>query len=330
MFDARRVLGQYVNAGADNLLFVTNATTGLNTVARALPLEPDDEVLATDQEYGAMDRMWQFVCRRRGARYTRHHLPLPVGSPAELLDTIWSGVTTHTKVLFVSHILPVTALLMPVAELARRARDQGIWTVVDGAHAPGQIDLDMKALGADFYAGNCHKWMMSPKGAGFLYVRPELQSMIEPLVVSWGDKSLGDSRFIQENEFQGTRDLAAYLSVPAAIDFMDEHHWPRERLRCHQLVLRAREKMIEITGLPPLSPPGEQWFRQMAAQPLPKHLDGTQLHERLFDEHSVEIPVGEANGEQFIRVSVQGYNTESDIQSFVHAFAELFHEMAGS
>ncbi len=328
MFDARRHLGRFVGAGADDLFFVTNATTGLNTVARALPLAQGDEVLATDLEYGAMDRMWEFVCRKRGAHYIKHHLPLPVESLSGVVDAIWSGVTPRTKVLFVSHILPVTALLMPIEELAGRARKQGVWMVVDGAHAPGQIDLDLQALGVDFYAGNCHKWMMAPKGAGFLYVRPERQSLIEPLVVSWGDKSLGDSRFIQENEFQGTRDLAAYLSVPAAIAFMEDHDWEQERKRCHRLVVAAREKMIEVTRLPPSSPPSEIWFRQMAAQRLPPDLDGEALHRRLFDEHSVEIPVGEANGEQFIRISVQGYNSDSDVERFTQAFAELFREMS--
>jgi isopenicillin-N epimerase len=327
MFEARHTLGEYLKAGGDNLVFVTNATTGLNIVARSLPLEPGDEVLSTDLEYGAMDRMWDFVCRRRGARYIRHRLMLPVTSTEDVIESIWSGVTKRTRVLFLSHITAVTALIMPIKELARRARDAGIWIIIDGAHAPGQIDLDLQSLGVDFYAGNCHKWMMSPKGAAFLYARPELQSLIEPLIVSWGNKSRGDSLFIQENEFQGTRDLAAYLSVPAAIAFTKEHNWPLVRKRCHQLVVSARQRIVEITGQEPLCPESDRWFRQMAAQRLPEHVDGERLHKRLFEEHSIEIPVSEINGEQFIRVSVQGYNTESDIEHFIAAFDELFHEI---
>jgi isopenicillin-N epimerase len=210
-------------------------------------------------------------------------------------------------------------LIFPVEEIIRRAREKGIPTVIDGAHGPGQVDLNLEALGVDFYAGNCHKWLMSPKGAAFLYVRPEYQRLIEPLVVSWGDKSLpGSSAFIQENEFQGTRDIAAFLSVPAAIRFREEHHWVQVQQHCHKLALLAYEQVPALTGLPPLSPPSQTWFRQMAAFPLPP-CDGAALQRRLYDEFSVEIPVFQHNGRQFIRVSVQGYNTRQDVERFLEA-----------
>jgi len=327
MYNARQSLGQFLNAGVEDLLFVANATTGLNIVAHSLPLKPGDEVLSTNQEYGAMDRMWEHICKKSGARYIRHPIPLPVTSKEDVTEKIWSGATRRTKVLFFSHITSVTAFMMPIRELVTRARDSEILVVVDGAHAPGQIDLDLESLGVDFYAGNCHKWMMAPKGVGFLYARPEKQHLIDPLIVSWGDQSKGDSRFIQENEFQGTKDIAAYLSVTAAIDFIEKHHWPEVREQSHALVLEARKQMAEKTGIAPLCPGNKSWLRQMVAEPLPTGLDGMLLKKRLFDEYSVEIPVNEMNGEQYIRISVQGYNNESDVELFLDAFEKLLSKM---
>ncbi|MDD5564177.1 MAG: aminotransferase class V-fold PLP-dependent enzyme, partial [Thermoanaerobaculaceae bacterium] len=225
MRDARGALAAFVGAGPDDLVFVPNATTGLNAVARSLRLKPGDEVLATDHEYGALDRTWTFVCEKRAARYVRRPLPLPIRSAEEIIDAVWSGVTGRTRVLFLSHVASTTAIILPVKELIGRARERGILTVIDGAHAPGQIPLDLAALGADFYAGNCHKWMNAPKGSAFLYARAGAQPLLEPLVVSWGWRSdrPGPSRFVDEHEWQGTRDVAAYLAVPAAIEFMREH-----------------------------------------------------------------------------------------------------------
>jgi isopenicillin-N epimerase len=155
--EAREALGAYLHAEADDLVYVTNVTLGLNVVARSLPLAPGDEVLTTDHEYGSMNRMWELVCEKRGARYVQRPVPLPIGSAEEVIDAVWAGVTEHTRVLYLSHITSPTALILPVEALVRRARDVGILTVVDGAHAPGQVPVGLEALGADFYGGNCHK-----------------------------------------------------------------------------------------------------------------------------------------------------------------------------
>jgi isopenicillin-N epimerase len=163
--EARRALGAYVGAAADDLVYVPNSTFALNVVARALPLTPGDEVLATDHEYGAMERAWTFVCERRGARYVRQPVPVPCATEDEVVQAVWAGVTPRTRVLFLSHITSPTALIFPVAALVRRAREAGILTVIDGAHAPGQVPLDLGALGADFYVANCHKWLCAPKGS---------------------------------------------------------------------------------------------------------------------------------------------------------------------
>lgn len=327
MQKARKVLATFLGTSGENLFFVPNATTGLNIVAHSLKLEPGDEILTTDHEYGAMDRMWQFICQKRGSKYVRQPLRLPIESKEQVIEIIWSGVTNRTKVLFISHITSPTALTMPLKELTIRAKDAGIILLVDGAHGPGQVPIDLEEMGIDFYSGNCHKWLLTPKGCAFLYARPEVQSLIEPLIVSWGNKSVEDSPFIQENEFQGTRDIAAYLSVSAAIKFWQKDEWQAILKKCHELTLSARSQLIEVTGLDPICPGNDGWFQQMVAQPLPT-MDRELFKQRLYDEFNIEIPVMECRDKSLIRISIQGYNTEQDVEKLMVALAKLLPEMA--
>lgn len=320
MREARAALAGYLRSDKHNLVYATNATVAGNIVARSLHLRPGDEVLGTNHEYGALDRTWRFVCDKAGARYVNHTLPHPLESRGQFVESLWGAVTEHTKVLFLSHVTSPTALIFPVEDICRRAREAGILTVIDGAHAPGQIPLDLEAIGADFYLGNCHKWMMSPKGAGFLYARPAVQPLLEPLVVSWGWESEqpGDSPFIDHHEWQGTRDIAAFLSVPAAIEFMRAHDWDRVRAECHALAREFRRRMTALTGLPPLGPDSPDWYAQMAAVPLPA-CDPVALQRRLYDEHRIEVPLMTWNGRQLIRASFQVYNTRQELDQTVEA-----------
>jgi isopenicillin-N epimerase len=226
-------------------------------------------------------------------------------------------------VLFLSHITSATAVILPIAPLIRRAREAGIWTVVDGAHGPGQVALDLHALGVDFYGANCHKWMSSPRGAGFLYARRDVQHLLEPLVISWGWRPTdpGPSRFVDEQERQGTRDPAAYLSVPAAIEYQAARDWPQVRQECHALVRFARDAIGELTGLPHLCADSPDWYAQMATVPLPSG-DHVALKARLYDRYGVEVPTWLWDGRPHLRVSVQGYNTLADVERLVHALAE--------
>jgi isopenicillin-N epimerase len=321
---ARSALGGYLGAEADDVVYVTNATVGLNIVARSLELHPGDEVLSTDHEYGALDRTWRFLCAKHGAKYVRQPVSVPISSAQEVIETIWSGVTDRTRVLFLSHITSPTAITFPIKPLIERARERGIITIVDGAHAPGQIDLNLRELGADFYSGNLHKWLMSPKGSAFLYARKEVQHLVEPLVVSWGWESEkpSSSKFVDEQEWQGTRDIAAFLSVPAAIQFQRDHDWPRVRRACHELVRYARQQISDLFGLPPLTPDDEQWFTQMSALPLPP-CDLDTLKRRLYDEYRIEIPVIRWNDRYFVRVSIQGYNTRADVDALIKALRAI-------
>lgn len=317
---ARQVLAAYLGADPEDLVYVPNATVGVNIAARSLPFGPGDEVLSTDHEYGAMRRMWRALCEERGARYVEALLPVPVESDEEIVERIWARVTARTRVFFCSHVTSPTALILPVAGLIRRARAAGITTIVDGAHAPGQIPVHLADLGADVYAANCHKWMCAPKGSGFLYVRRELQHLIKPLAISWGDEgeTRAASRFLDDLEWQGTQDIAAYLAVPAAIGFQRDHQWEAVREACHTLAREVRERITELTGLPPLSPDSPQWYAQMVSLPLPA-TDAGRLQRRLLEGFAIEAPVMAWNGRALLRISLQGYNTRDDVDAIVSA-----------
>jgi len=327
MSAARRELADYLGTQADNLVYTTNVTVSLNIVARSLDLGPGDEVLATDHEYGALDRTWRFLAKKRGFTYINQPIPVPLTSDAAFVDALWKGVTPRTRVIFLSHITSPTALLFPVEEVIRRARQAGILAVIDGAHAPGQIPLRLDALGADFYGGNLHKWLCAPKGAGFLYARPEVQHLLEPLVVSWGWEAdvPGPSRSIDHHEWWGTRDIAAFLSVPEAIRFQQEHDWANVRLACHALLQEAVAQINALTGLPSLT--DESHYVQMAASLLPEDMDVSLLKKRLYDEFRVEVPLIVWKRQKLIRVSIQGYNTRADVRQLVKGLQRLFVEL---
>jgi isopenicillin-N epimerase len=291
--EARAALGDYLGARGDDLVFVPNATTGMNVVARSLQLGPDDEVLTTELEYGAVDFTWDAT----GARIVR--------AP---LESLWDQVTEATRVLSFSHVASPTGAILPVAELCARARELGLLAVVDGAHAPGHVAVDLAAIGADAYSGNGHKWLCAPKGAGFLWARPELQPRLDPLVVSWG---WPETEFAKRHEWQGTRNPAAFLSVPAAIEVQREWGWDEVRPRCHALV----ERFVQECGLPAAATE----FGQMVAVELPAGTHVEELQRRLFDEHRIEVPCFEHDGRPLLRISVQGYNDEGDIEQLVEA-----------
>jgi isopenicillin-N epimerase len=328
MRQAREDLAAYVHCAPDDLVYVPNATTGVNTAARSLRLGPGDVVVASDHEYGACDRVWRFLAAKQGFDYVRVPLDVPVTTPAALVERLWAAVTPRTRVMYLSHLTSATALVFPVAEACARARQAGILTIVDGAHAPGQLPLDLTVLGADVYAGNCHKWLCAPKGAGFLYVRREVQPLIEPLVVSWGwqAEKPGPSRFIDEQELTGTRDIAAYLTVPAAIAFQAEHDWPAVRRRCHELVGEARRRLLALDGVRALHPDEDVWYAQMEAVELPP-CDPEALWQRLYEQFRVEVPVYTWNGRPILRVSVQAYNRADDLDVLMAGLQACLDEM---
>lgn len=322
---ARAALAADVGARPDDLVFVTNATTAVNAVARSLDLRPDDEILAFDHEYGACEATWDLACRRAGARYVRVPLPLPF-EPHRCVEHLLAGVTPRTRGVFLSHITSPTALILPVADLVRAARDRGLLSFVDGAHAPGHVPLDLDALGADFYTGNCHKWMCAPKGAAFLHARPTFQGCFDGNVVSWGyfpdghDAYAGTPPFVRRHQWQGTRDPSPFLAVPTALEFQRRHGWDALRRDCHVLALQTRDRLLRRFGLPPVAP--DDAVGQMVAIPLPP-CDPVALQRHLYDAHRIEVPFTTHPGWRFVRVSVQAYNTEADVDALVEALAFL-------
>jgi len=338
LFLGREVLGElrsamlplaaYVGGRPEEMVFVPNATFGVNVVARSLEkiLQPGDEVLGNDHEYGACANAWEAVCKRVGARYIAHPLPMPDEgdggaplSPDEMVERLWRAVTPRTRVIFISHITSPTAVRFPVEQVVARARAMGILTVVDGAHAPGQLELNLAAIGADFYTGNCHKWLCAPKGAALLHVRPEYHHLMEPLSLSWGSEPHRNIRtgddFQDRMIWHGTDDPTAYLSVPAAIAFQQEHDWTAVRARAAATLDAWLPRLADLFGLSlvyrgaaaALRPP------QLAVTPMPAGTDGARLKQYLYDQHRIEIPVTGHGDRVFVRISLQGYNTEEDL-----------------
>jgi isopenicillin-N epimerase len=305
---ARGPLAAFVGVQPEDLAFVQNATTGVNVIARSLPLGPGDEVLTTDLEYGACDLTWEHWCRRAGAHYVRKRLDLadPVGS-------LFAGASGHTRAVFVSHITSSTALMLPVADICEEARRRGLLAIVDGAHAPAQVPLDLGVLGADIYTANCHKWLCAPKGSGFIWARPDHHEWLESPIVSWGWKDGGD--FVSRIEQQGTRDPAAYLATPDAIAFVRAHDEPK---RSHDLAVEARHELARVLGVKPTAPT-ERYVGRMAAVPLPAGVDGDDLQRRLYDEDRIEVPIRSG----LLRVSFAMYNDGSDLDRLVTALQRI-------
>ncbi len=329
--ETRETLGAYLNADADDLVLVPNATFGVNIVARSLKLEAGDEILMSDHEYGACYNAWLLNTQNSEVKIVEQKISLPLKSPTEIVEEFWQGVTPRTKVIFLSHITSPTALTLPVQEICRRARAAGILTLIDGAHAPGQMPLDLRAIDADFYVGNAHKWMLSPKGAGFLHVRRHNHALLTPLVVSWGwgqnsPYSTG-TKLIDDLEWWGTKDPSASLTVKAAIEFIQKHDWRRVQEESNLLLTTALEKIAKITQLPPAYM--ENSYHQMAIAPLPlKTENAAAFQTALYNEHQIEIPIIQWQERVFARISIQAYNTAQDVDALVNAIRVLSPDRA--
>lgn len=317
--EARTALAAYVNSDPDDVVFVANATAGVNTIAKAIPLHAGDEILTTDHEYGACMTTWGRVAAPAGAVIVERKVTLPLLSDEAFVEEFWAGVTPKTRVVYLSHITSPTALTFPVAEICRRARAAGIISVIDGAHAPGQIRVDMREVDPDFYTGNCHKWMCAPKGSGFLYVRRDQQDDVHPLIISWGYRD-GDT-FISRHQVQPTRDPAAFLTVPAAIQFQREHEWDAVRQQCHAVAVDLRNAINAWSGLQPLC--SDDHFAQMFTVEVPP-CDPVAVKDRLYDDYKIELPMFNWQGKPCLRTSIQGYNTAHDGEFLLNALREVF------
>ncbi|MFC1742631.1 aminotransferase class V-fold PLP-dependent enzyme [Candidatus Riflebacteria bacterium] len=316
-------LATFFNCREGTVIPVTNATFGVNLVAQSLKKGKKDEIVVTDHEYGACLNAWHHWTKKAGLRLKVIALPIPLENSEELFHRIFTEVSDKTALIFFSHITSSTAQLLPVREICLRAREKGILTMVDGAHAPGQIaDLDLDAVAADFYTGNCHKWLFTPKGSAIFYAREEVQAIVEPLVVSWGHGPesafrTGDS-FVDRILFSGTRDPAAYLTIPAGIEFYQRYHIKEQARRCHQMLARFLRMINEGFDRPAMYP-DDSCFKQMGVVSLPFDCSAEELKTYLYSEYRIEIPVFRFAEHLLLRPSAQVYNSEENYYKLIDA-----------
>ena len=320
---SREALAGYIHCGANDLVYVTNPSYGVNIIAKSLQLNPGDEILTTNLEYGACDLTWNYYCKKSGAVYVRQPITLPAVSKEKLIEDFFKGLSNRTKAIFVSHITSTTALILPVKEICAIAKQKGLLTFVDGAHAPGHIPLDLSVLEADIYTGACHKRMLTPKSCSFLYVKPAIQHLFDPLLISWGYKSSfpSPSRFLDYHQGQGTRDFSAFLTVPKAIRFQEEHQWATIAGNCREIVQKNAHRFCDLMKMAPLCPINDEFIGQMFSIPI-RTDQPESLQRHLFEKYKIEVPVMRQESETFLRYSINAFNSQDDLDKLYEALVE--------
>jgi isopenicillin-N epimerase len=321
---AREALGNYLHCHKDDLVYVTNPSYAVNSVAKSFDLKPGDEILTSSLEYGACDKAWEYHCEKTGAVYVKQPISLPVNSKEECVEEFLKGLSSKTKLVFISHITSSTGLRLPVEEICAAAKEKGILTFVDGAHAPGQIPLNLQDSPFDMYTGACHKWMMTPKGSSFMYVKQEHQHMVDPLVVSWGYDALfpSHSAFLDYHQMNGTRDYSAFLTIPAAIEFMQQHNWWQVAADCRKLVHQNAPAFCELLDVKPLAPINDDFILQLFSAEI-KTKEPEKLYRHFFDNYKIEIPVMRHGNKVYLRYSINAFNSQQDVEMLFAAIKEI-------
>jgi isopenicillin-N epimerase len=321
---AKERLAKFIGCNANDFFFTPNPTFAINTIMRSLLLQEGDEILSTNHEYGTMDRTWNFYCKKSGVKYLRQNISLPIVSKEQILEEFWSGYSSKTKIVFLNQISSCTALIFPVKEICDKARELGLITIIDGAHVPGQMDLNLTELNPDFYTGTLHKWMLAPKGSSFLYVKQRFQEMLDPLIVGWGYESVnpGESQFLDYQEYQGTREISAFLCTPKVIDFLEENNWKTKAKECRAIVLSNYQRFCDLLRTQPICPISEEFLVQMASIPI-RTSNAVALKDLLFNKYKIEIPVMPLNGSYFLRYSINAYNSQADLEVLYKALQDI-------
>ena len=319
--ESRSALSGYVNCHVDDIAYFPNPSTALNTLIRSLDLKEGDQILTTNHEYGALDRTWRFISKKRGCEYIKLEVEIPFTDKKLIVDSFRRSINKNTKVIFLSHITSATALIFPVKEIIELAREHNILTIIDGAHVPAHIDLDIKKLDPDFYCGACHKWMCSPKGVAFLYVKREHQEMMEPLVVSWGYEAdnPSDSQFLDYMQWQGTNDISAYLTIPDTIEFLRKHNWKEKAQHCRDLNLWAKKEICN--ALDTYATGDDQFLGQMTTIAF-KLEDTLQEQIDFYTKYKIQLPFIKWNDKTFFRISLQVYNSKEDINYLIKSLLQ--------
>ena len=321
---SREALAAYINCPADDVVYVTNPSYAVNIIAKSFNLQKDDEILTTNLEYGACDRAWNYYCKKVGAKYIRQPITLPIPSKEDLITEFFKGLTSRTKLVFISHLTSSTGLRMPVEEICAIAKQKGILTFVDGAHAPGQLPLNLQTLQADIYTGACHKWMMTPKGSSFLYVKNEHQHLFDPLIVSWGYQSTApsQSQFLDYHQMQGTRDFSAFLCIPNAIEFMQQNNWSAVSKTCKEMAQQNAPRFCKLLKATPTAPITDDFICQLYSTPI-KTKQPLELHRHFFNQYKIEVPVMPHGDNVFLRYSIQAFNTQNDLDKLYNAVEDI-------
>jgi isopenicillin-N epimerase len=321
--EARRFVSTFLGVKPADLVFVANATSGVNAVLRSLSFMPGDEILITDHSYPACRNAATYVAERSGARVVMTTVPFPCSGPGEVIEAVLSGVTANTRLALLDHVTSPTALIFPMAALCQELARKNVPVLCDGAHAPGMLELDIDAIGARYYAGNFHKWVCAPKGAGFLWVHPDHQAgLFAPNIsIGYSDKVAGQSPFHAAFDWTGTADPTAFLSVPRAISFLEtllDGGLATLRAHNHGLACTAQEILCEALATPVPCPP--EMLGSMASVFLPGDTT-VALQDRLFFEDGIEVPVKPWSKNQLLmRVSLQAYNRMEDIHRLARAY----------
>lgn len=322
--NSREALAAYINCPADDVVYVTNPSYAVNIIAKSFNLQKDDEILTTNLEYGACDRTWNYYCKKVGAKYIRQPITLPIQSKEDLINEFFKGLTSRTKLVFISHLTSSTGLRMPVEEICAIAKQKGILTFVDGAHAPGQLPLNLQTLQADIYTGACHKWMMTPKGSSFLYVKNEHQHLFDPLIVSWGYQSTApsQSQFLDYHQMQGTRDFSAFLCIPNAIEFMQQNNWSAVSKTCKEMVQQNAPRFCKLLNATPIAPVTNDFIGQLYSIPI-KTIKPIELHNYLFEKYKIQIPVMPHGNNVYLRYSINAFNEQKDLDVLYSAVGDI-------
>ncbi len=311
---ARQRLAEFVGTEAENLAFVDNATYGMNIVVNSVPLAVGDEVLLTDQAYGAVRRMWEKKARETGIKLSFVSLPEKIESKQQVIDLILGGVNSKTKLVVFSHIVSASALILPAKEICAALRKKNVLSCVDGPHAPLQIDVKLNQLGCDFYAASLHKWLCAPLGTGFLFVRADHREIVNAPITGWGRLDVSDVNDWEEEQiWLGTRNQTNCLAIPEAIDFFADIGFENVRQRLSHLASLAEQQLSELFGTEPIADRSDGWYGSMAHLPLPEG-DWSKLQDELWVQEAIEVPVWELNGRWWIRVSCHLYNTPDQIE----------------
>ncbi|MBS1902725.1 MAG: aminotransferase class V-fold PLP-dependent enzyme [Bacteroidetes bacterium] len=320
----RERLASFIKADSQDIVFVENATMGINAVLRSLIPEfsPGDELLTTSHVYGAVRKTLDYVADTSGATVVEAYVPFPIDDPQQVIDAIVSKITARTKFALIDHVTSSTGIVFPIERIIPILKERGITVMIDGAHAPGMLDIDIAALDVDYYSGNCHKWLFAPKGAAFLWTKRTLQPKIHPVVIS---EHYGKN-YQLEFGWVGTRDLTALLSIGAGMDFLEEHGIGEVRSYNAEVTLKAREVVTKALGVPFGAP--TSMLTSLCTMPLPGNPAATdesvlRLHDTIFDNYQIEVPALKVNGELLLRFSVQIYNELSEYERLAEVLTEL-------